>query len=472
MSIDDYSTKRISEIKKASKCLPLKSYGILIALFSSPPGHEPVFADEHISDFLETYKEKLKSVSRDYLLNNTTPDDAEQLLNAYFAPLYKPLSFATFGKFDVATLMLVDHFEIINRLSLLDYGTPQQFIYGAIPDFQNLPGDLQTTYKSHPQFSDNCMYSTIKNWRNSLPLIGICQFKINNFINIDGGLPFINQIMLKFFEHLPEVTGKVEMVNGKFIKHRNKSQIIAFYSLSWNEIVLLVFGDSYSEISQVIMDFRESFPSDLDTVSEKLGQLPEGLEFPRSLGRKIYYDTNKRCLSFKGVMSEEEKNTLLNLTQANQSEDYKEAIRVIFEKSQYYSQLSPGLTPLEENIIWRFTQNEPPKCQSHTFSTTYTVHGFDIDLQRKLYKFFGQITGKRSTSNSQQSQKKTETQNLLSLHFEKLDPQKKPWLKKLHDLKEPVLPLIFADCKPGHFSLVAATEDPNFHHNTPSLPRR
>jgi len=64
--------------------------------------------------------------------------------------------------------------------------------------------------------------------------------------------------------------------------------------------------------------------------SAKLENLPQRIEFPNSLQDKIRWDADRKCLIFKGIMSEEEKHGLLELSPNNL---YKEAIEALFQKS-------------------------------------------------------------------------------------------------------------------------------------------
>lgn len=64
---------------------------------------------------------------------------------------------------------------------------------------------------------------------------------------------------------------------------------------------------------------------------EKLVKLPDGVEFPEDLKNKIRYDNSTQLLIFKGIMSQEEKNKLLNLSTDN---TYKKAIEALFQMSQ------------------------------------------------------------------------------------------------------------------------------------------
>jgi len=62
----------------------------------------------------------------------------------------------------------------------------------------------------------------------------------------------------------------------------------------------------------------------------KLENLPQRIEFPNFLQDKIRWDADRKRLIFKGIMSEEEKHGLLELSPDNL---YKEAIEALFQKS-------------------------------------------------------------------------------------------------------------------------------------------
>lgn len=63
----------------------------------------------------------------------------------------------------------------------------------------------------------------------------------------------------------------------------------------------------------------------------KLEKWPQRIEIPDSLKDKIRYNEEYKFLFFMGVMSKEEKNTLLNLSTDSK---YKKAIKVLFRASQ------------------------------------------------------------------------------------------------------------------------------------------
>lgn len=68
----------------------------------------------------------------------------------------------------------------------------------------------------------------------------------------------------------------------------------------------------------------------VNETAEKLVKLPDGIEFPEDLKNKIRYDNANQLLIFKGIMSQEEKNKLLNLSTDDR---YMKAIEALFQRS-------------------------------------------------------------------------------------------------------------------------------------------
>ncbi len=335
-----------------------KPYGLLVTLFSCPPGWEVEFLEEHVSKFVKKYKDDLMSVSRRYFGIGPVSRDFYK----YYAPLYEPFFYSALGNYDAALVMMVDSFEIIDRLSHLDFGAPQHFIYGPIPDLSEqmatLDHEVQEDVLKHPQFSETHIFDYIKSYNQRLPLLSICQLKINNFANMDYGLEMTNAVTLKAFSHLHSCTG-FEFTDGKVEFTGNNCKIIVFHSLSWNEVVLLVFGDSYSNMYQFIMDFRESY-QDAFKPSED-----QGIE---------------RCLIKKYTSSKE----------------------------------------------------VPKVIRTHAFSATYTVHLFSLEIQKAVQEESGESSSI-------------------------------PRLPDLPKLDHPIIPVTFANVKPGHFSAASKSSLPTFH---------
>jgi hypothetical protein len=70
---------------------------------------------------------------------------------------------------------------------------------------------------------------------------------------------------------------------------------------------------------------------DLDIVEEKLENMPEEIEFPDGLEEKISYDGQLKILTFKGIMTEEEKHKLLELSQ---DRAFSDAVGQLYQRSQ------------------------------------------------------------------------------------------------------------------------------------------
>jgi len=89
----------------------------------------------------------------------------------------------------------------------------------------------------------------------------------------------------------------------------------------------------YKDITHRVKEFDKFYDKIVEKInnpSEELETLPSGLDFPKKLKDKICYNSNRKLLIFKGVMSEEEKNSLLNLSEDNK---YRKAIEELFNSS-------------------------------------------------------------------------------------------------------------------------------------------
>jgi hypothetical protein len=68
-------------------------------------------------------------------------------------------------------------------------------------------------------------------------------------------------------------------------------------------------------------------------ISEKLANLPKGVQFLGDLKEKIHYDISKKALIFKGGMSKEEKGELLGLSK---DISYRGAIKALFQRASLH----------------------------------------------------------------------------------------------------------------------------------------
>ncbi len=95
------------------------------------------------------------------------------------------------------------------------------------------------------------------------------------------------------------------------------------------EVVLVIRGELLKKYPTAVI-YAHKAKWQMKT-SEKLSKLPTEVKFPEDLKDKIRYDASQQFLIFKGVMSEEEKKTLLNLST---DESYRKAIESNFQKGQ------------------------------------------------------------------------------------------------------------------------------------------
>lgn len=79
--------------------------------------------------------------------------------------------------------------------------------------------------------------------------------------------------------------------------------------------------------------------------SVKLASLPGGVKFPNHLEYKIRYDATEKLLIFRGVVSEQERDELLNLSR---NESYRGAIKELFQSSQIWFVRNKGNSFLGE----------------------------------------------------------------------------------------------------------------------------
>lgn len=92
----------------------------------------------------------------------------------------------------------------------------------------------------------------------------------------------------------------------------------------------------YKDVTHRVKEFDSFYEKLVEKVNEpsvKLEALPSGFDFPKNLKDKIRYDADadRKLLIFKGVMSEEEKNSLLKVSKDMHS--YQKAVETLFKHS-------------------------------------------------------------------------------------------------------------------------------------------
>lgn len=94
--------------------------------------------------------------------------------------------------------------------------------------------------------------------------------------------------------------------------------------------------------------------------SEKLENLPIGLEFPNHLKNKVHWDNERKLLIWEGLMTEEEKDELLGLSK---NEQYEKAIETFFQKCevkvfQIQTHLQEPLSSVRQKLLHKIKKQK------------------------------------------------------------------------------------------------------------------
>jgi hypothetical protein len=103
----------------------------------------------------------------------------------------------------------------------------------------------------------------------------------------------------------------------------------------------------------------------LDETSVKLEKLPDNVRFPEHLKDKISYDSSKKLITFRGVMTEKEKKILQKLSV---DESYREAIEILFQRTQNSGKIS-------KEVLTFFVFSDPEKLVAKNPKELYIQPG-------------------------------------------------------------------------------------------------
>ena len=231
----------------------LSDTGVLISYYGVNPGSEADFYDTQIKAFLTNYKSPTKSSGETsssdqgllstlksyYLAKGNTLYDTIPKIKKEMQSLYTPATYCVFGEYDLATILLVDDYDILNRLSLFDKCRNQQFIYGSLLTNSER---LKLLFENNSiNTKDNPFYHTY--------LIGMAQLKFNPLFDIQYGTDLFNIITNIMNVHIGY------KVKSKSFENQTKAYFID--TLGWNEITVLIFANDYTDIMQLYADYRK-----------------------------------------------------------------------------------------------------------------------------------------------------------------------------------------------------------------------
>jgi hypothetical protein len=258
----------VKKEKELTKCL-VDNTGILIGLISAPPSQELQFYEnEFEKELFKNYKKNLRSLFVD--------EQSPSYLKEFDDSFYIPKSYFVFGKFDLAILSLVDGYEFSSRAfrpfePLMKKGEKtykenfiHQIILGPTPKFRQRDSIIELASETFLS-------------KDPFPLIGICQLKLNSYFTIGFGNDFLRSAikLIKYF------------YQEFFSDSENK--IIILESYSWHELTLLLFSNSYEQITKFILRLREITYGKMKAILKRNKELDEiqSLESGTSLNSRV-----------------------------------------------------------------------------------------------------------------------------------------------------------------------------------------
>lgn len=215
--------------------------GIFVGFAAAQNGDIPVLK-KTIKKLFSDYR---RTIFDNFYMHDIKEDKAKKLSELQkkynHDKLYKPITFCTLGDFDLAFISLIDDFEFGIR-SFMPFSPaldPQEDKIERDEEEYNIPFDHQSLFGFIP-FSSDPQHRNLE-ITPELPLIAISKLKISTSLLFSYG----SQILFKY----------IECLNTYFDKIPNIKALV-FTSLSWNEIGILFFSNSYERIFSCITEIH------------------------------------------------------------------------------------------------------------------------------------------------------------------------------------------------------------------------
>lgn len=236
----------------------LDKASIFVGLTSLPIGRESEFR-KRLKGMFEEHRKK---VSRHF-----SPESKES-----FKDFFLPQFYYTFSSFDLAVLSLINDFEFPTQTFhpyhplWPDHIDKSQI---SINKQENQTSDKISSFYHQvniglvPRFSPGELSEAVNLAKNTflkdqpLPLIAICQLKLNNEPLIGTGTDFLRCVIRGLRLHFEEENPKKDGIRQKNL------QIIILRSITWSELTLILFSTSYDMIARSLLKIRSMKVGDL-----------------------------------------------------------------------------------------------------------------------------------------------------------------------------------------------------------------
>lgn len=280
--------------------------GLFIGLVTAPYENLKKFHREEVESNFKNYKDGLKSNLFSWKKNDFINagkaeewDHYKKLKKQFLDGFYIPKTYCMFGKWDLLILSLVDDYEFgvhyfhpfsptSYRGTLNDGSAEKSYQYqvktGIMPQLlDNEPQfNLYNFLTAEPKFVIDG-YEGLGFFQNGkvckmgvLPLIGIISLKLNNLLLVGNS-----------FELFKIIQYKIENIcENKKLENLGKLRFMLLETTTWHELELMVFGDNFSLIGQLILKVRELKVGDLFDTDDEIKKYLTG-----TLIEKLGYKT-------------------------------------------------------------------------------------------------------------------------------------------------------------------------------------
>lgn len=263
--------------------MDLMPAGLVIGLFSVPPGGE-LYIYRRLEEWIKIYREELidehvrwhrergfaAPERKDEYPDENPEKRRKDFIEKQFESYYEVLGFGLLGKFDLAIVLMVQDYGIVDVLAGCEWCDSFQFLYGPLVGRENRsPRDIFRRLKSN---------------RQSCPLFGICRMELHSFLSIDHGSELLFHVADFAMSQAAAAVGPPEVNTERrpwrVENHpRTRGQVTPFLCNGWNEFGLLLQAPDYSDIMQIVMDIREASLSEMNHLrAQNLKYKSNGIE--------------------------------------------------------------------------------------------------------------------------------------------------------------------------------------------------